>query len=117
MKEPSPIELIEAHQKRLDEAQIIPDDIPIMEIADRVVRGKLKLSQPQMRLLIEMMPYHSPKLTAVASAQFDSQSFAALLDRAIERSRQPLKLIEAQPVPTEHPASELNKGPMLRRRV
>jgi hypothetical protein len=30
-----PSELIEAHQKRIDDAQLIPDDIPLMEIADK----------------------------------------------------------------------------------
>jgi hypothetical protein len=34
----------------------ISDDIPLDEIADKVVRGKLKLSPPQMRLLIELLP-------------------------------------------------------------
>jgi hypothetical protein len=91
----------------------IPDDIPIMQLADMVVRGKMKLSQPQMRLLIELLPYHSPKLTAIASSVMDSKSFGALLDRAIERSQRPL-LIEAQP---EHPPVELKPMPRLRRRI
>src|SRR5262249_25601009 len=105
---------------------VIPDDIPLLELADSVVRGKLKLSQPQMRLLIELLPYHAPKLTAVATAALDGHSFADLLDRAIDRSecsKQPLpprKMIDItpQPVPVPHHASEL-KGPMarLRRRV
>jgi hypothetical protein len=105
------------------EPEAIPDDIPIMEIADRLVRGKLKLSQPQMRLLIELLPYHSPKLTAIASSVMDSSSFGALLDRAIERTQRPLKLIEAQPSPTaESPetiSSEVMQKPFsrLRRRI
>ena len=99
----------------------IPDDIPLEEIADRVVRGKLKLSPPQMRLLIELLPYYRPKLTAVATAALDGNSFGELLDRAIarqERAKQPPpKMIEGNAVEV-HPASEL-KGPMarLRRRV
>jgi len=28
----------------------IPDDIPLLELADSVVRGKMRLSPPQMRL-------------------------------------------------------------------
>src|SRR5262249_8733939 len=98
----------------------IPDDIPLEEIADRVVRGKLKLSPPQMRLLIELLPYYRPKLTAVATAALDGNSFGELLDRAIarqERAKQPPPLIEAKalPVPTV-PASAL-KRPFARRRV
>ena len=97
---------IEAQEMR----EAIPDHIPLMQIADMVVRGKLKLSQPQMRLLIELLPYHAPKLTAVATTSLDGGSFAALLDKAIERSRAPLKLIEAEPV-EQHPPEEM-KGPM-----
>jgi len=43
---------------------IIPDNIPLMQLADMVVRGKL--SPSQMRLPIELLPYHAPKPTAVA---------------------------------------------------
>jgi len=106
---------------RKQELAVIPDDIPLEEIADSVVRGKRTLTPPQMRLLIELLPYYRPKLTAVATAALDGNSFGELLDRAIarqERAKQPPPLIEAQPFPVPHPASEL-KGPMvrLRRRV
>jgi hypothetical protein len=48
------------------ELEPIPDDIPITELAEQVVRGKVKLSRSQMRMLIELLPYYAPKLTAVA---------------------------------------------------
>jgi hypothetical protein len=51
-------------------------DIPLLEFADSVVRGKMKLSPPQMRLLIELLPYHAPRLTAVATAELNGNSFA-----------------------------------------
>ena len=112
------LDQLEAQQRQ---SSVIPDDIPLLELADSVVRGKMELSPPQMRLLIELLPYHAPKLTAVATAALDGNSFGELLDRAIarvERSKQPPppKMIDVTPVP--HPASEL-KGPMarLRRRV
>jgi hypothetical protein len=95
----------------------IPDDVPLEDIANDVVRGKLKLTPPQMRLLIELLPYYRPKLTAVAHYQ---GSFAEALEQAIERRANrppPSLLIEAKPV-EPHPASEL-KGPFarLRRRI
>jgi hypothetical protein len=121
MKAPSPIEMIEAHQKRLDDAQLIPDDIPLMQLADMVVRGKMKLSQPQLRLLIELLPFHAPKLQAVANLQFN---FAIELDKKIlERSQRPLKLIEASPVSTNTEPSQVSTEVMkkpfvqMRRRV
>ena len=91
------------------------ENLHVCSLADRVIRGKLKLSPPQMRLLIELLPYHAPKLMAVGVMNGDS--FAAQLDRAIERNqRREMKLIDAKPVPVEpHPASEL-KGPMARLR-
>src|SRR5262249_48219123 len=87
--------------------EVIPDDIPLMELADKVVRGKLKLSPPQQRMLIEMLPYIAPKLSATAIASMDGQSFAEALDRCIERSGikplPPPKVIEAtvEQIPAE----------------
>ena len=96
----------------------IPDDISLLELADSVARGKRKLSPPQMRLLIELLPYHAPRLTAVATAELNGNSFAELLDRAIERSQKP-KMIEAKAVLVEPlPASELRRPfPRMRRRI
>ena len=58
-----------------------------MELADKVVRGKVKLAQQQLRMLIEMLPYIAPKLSATAIATMDGKTFAEALDRAIERSK------------------------------
>jgi hypothetical protein len=67
------------------------------------VRGKLKLGAQQMRLLIELLPYHAPKLMAVANVT--EGSFARMLDRAIEvRDENAMKLIEAKPEPVESEA-------------
>ncbi len=100
MKQLSPLEKIEAHQKRIDDAQTIPDDVPLLEIADSVVRGKRKLSQQQARMLIEMLPYTAPKLMAVAHF---SGNFAEQLDKAIEARS--MKLIEHEPVQKPEPVA------------
>jgi hypothetical protein len=104
--------------RQASDTEPIPDDISLMEIADRVVRGKLKLGQQQMRLLIELLPYQAPKLMAIAS-DTSGAGFAALLDRAIRRS-EGMKLIEgtvnSEPIngnSVEHDPSEL-KGPMAK---
>jgi hypothetical protein len=104
--------------------EVTSDDLPLPALADEVVRGKRTLSPPQMRLLIELLPYHLPKLTAVATTTMNNQSFAEMLDRAIARSapvRTPVKMIELKPVelPVEElPASELKKPfARMRRRV
>jgi hypothetical protein len=92
----------------------IPDDIPLEDIANGVVRGKLRLTPPQMRLLIELLPYYRPKLTAVAHYQ---GSFAEALEQAIERraNRPPPSLLIESKAVEPHPASEL-KGNFARLR-
>ena len=59
-----------------------------MELADKVVRGKVKLAQQQLRVLIEMLPYIAPKLSATAIATMDGKTFAEALNRA-KRSKSP----------------------------
>jgi hypothetical protein len=75
--------------------QTIPDDIPLLELADMAVRGKVKVSPPQQRMLIEMLPFVAPKLTAVAHLR-EADTFARL-EKCITRSnavRHQPKLIE-----------------------
>jgi hypothetical protein len=90
--------------------QVIPDDIPLMELADRVVRGKVQLSPQQQRMLIEMLPYIAPKLSATANVTVDG-SFAERLERAIERSQGPVRLNGSKTIEHEElvSASELKK--------
>src|SRR5215471_2693346 len=89
------LDQIEAEQRQstvCDEP--IPDNIPLAELAEQVVRGKVKLSPPQMRMLIELLPFHMPKLSAVAVGRLTGEDFASRLDRAVEASNR-AKLIEA----------------------
>ena len=78
----------------------IPDDVPILELAEQVVRGKRKLSREQMRMLIELLPYYAPKLTAIAVGTLNGQDFYTRLDRAVERSER-AKLIDARAIEVE----------------
>ncbi len=89
------LDRIEAQQ----EEQQIPDDIPLIELADMVVRGKVKLSPPQQRMLIEMLPYIAPKLSAIGFVR-EADTFASRLEKAIERSSG-AKLIEGRAEPTD----------------
>jgi hypothetical protein len=61
----------------------------------------------RLRAAIEAAPYRHPKLSAAAVGHFNGQSFAEMLDRCIERSKQPSlpapNTIEHEPLP----ASEL----------
>lgn len=94
------------------EDEVIPDDMDLWDVAVAVVRGKLMLSPQQMRVLIEMLPYLRPKLSATAIATMEGKSFAEMLERCIERSKQPPQLNG----PVEQlPREELQK-PMSRYR-
>jgi len=82
------------------EPEPIPDDIPILELAEQVVRGKRKLSREQMRMLIELLPYYEPKLTAIAVGALNGQDFYNRLERAILRSER-ARLIDGRVVEVE----------------
>ena len=68
----------------------------------------------RLRAAIEAAPYKHPKLSAHAIGHYDGKSFAEQLEKAIERSRQPVPMLNG-PAPPELPAEEL-KGPMARLR-
>ena len=78
------IDQIEAEQRQAL-SDPIPDDISITELAEDVVRGKRRLTQPQMRMLIELLPYYAPKLQAIADFRMrDERDFAVKLDRRLK---------------------------------
>ncbi len=54
----------------------------------------------RMRAAIECAPYEHPKLTAIATTTLNGNDFAAMLDRAIARSRNPPPMIEHRPSET-----------------
>lgn len=101
----SPIEVLLARKETVGD-EPIPDDISLSELAEQVVRGKVKLSPSQMRMLIELLPFHLPKLSAVAVGHLTGQDFASRLDKAIAASEKAkvVKMIEATAI--ENPDSE-----------
>ena len=81
-------------------ADPIPDNIPLPELAEQVVRGKVKLTPAQQRMLIELLPFYMPKLSAVGVGYMTNNTFAERLDRAIDRSNR-AKLIEGRVIEVE----------------
>jgi hypothetical protein len=51
-------------------------------------------------MLVELLRYYSPKLTAVAVGHLNAQDFYSRLDRAVERSER-AKLIEGHAIRDE----------------
>jgi hypothetical protein len=116
----TPAEQIEAHKRRL-EGQDIPEGIDPWDLLLGMIQGKYKLTPMQLKGIEIYLERVRPKLTAVAVGHLNSEGFAGLLDRAIERSK-PLKMIELKSEPTtdnnvQHPADELKKPFAKLRRV
>ena len=61
----------------------------------------------RLRAAIEAAPYRHPKLSAAAIGHFEGKTFAEALEKAIERSKQPVPLLNG-PV-QELPAEDLKK--------
>jgi hypothetical protein len=80
------LDQIEAEQRQSLGATDIPDNIPLPELAEQVVRGKVKLTPAQQRMLIELLPFYMPKLSSVAMGFLTANDFASRLERAVERS-------------------------------
>ncbi len=59
-----------------------------------IYKGRRQVDPVRMRAASIALPFEKPKLTAIATSSMDGASFAAMLDRAIERSKTPPKVIE-----------------------
>jgi len=94
---------------------MLPDDMTAKQALELEMRGRIKLTPSQFRAAKELLPYENPKLTAVAIGHMDQSSFAAALERAILRSKEPPPRAALMP-PVEHPASELKGNFPVRRR-
>ena len=94
----TPQDWFEEQQQKEATSDTIPDNIPILELAEQVVRGKVKLSPQQVRMLIELLPFYAPKLSAVAHGTLNGDDFASRLERSVARSDAArfMKLIEAK---------------------
>jgi hypothetical protein len=85
------------------ELQRLPEGITALPLLQMAYRGQVQLTPQQMRAAIGALPFEVPKLSATAITSMDEKSFAAQLDRAIERSKQvPMlngpKTIEHEPL-------------------
>ena len=61
---------------------------------------EVKLSPQQMRAMIELLPFHAPKLHSVGVGYLKGEDFPSRLDRAIEASNK-AKVIEARAINSE----------------
>ncbi len=91
------LEVLEAKQQQ---HSVIPKGVTAPELADMVMRGEVKLSPQQMRAMVELLPFHAPKLSSVGIGYLDASDFASRLERAINRSER-ARFIEGRAVEVE----------------
>jgi hypothetical protein len=91
------LELLEAKQQQ---PSVIPKGVTAPELADMVMRGEVKLSAQQMRAMVELLPFHAPKLSSVGVGFLNASDFASRLERAINRSNA-ARLIEGYAIRDE----------------
>jgi len=94
---------------------VLPKNISSHELLQMVYRGEIELSPQQFRAAKVCLPFEAAKLSAVGIAQMDQQSFAAALERCIQRSQQPPPPAALAP-PVQHSADELKRPFTMRRR-
>ena len=65
-----------------------------LSLLQKIYRSSSQPITRRMRAAMAALRHEHPKLTAMAIDSMDGASFAAMLDRAIERSKAPPKFIE-----------------------
>ena len=73
-----------------------------LSFLQKIYRSRAQPMSRRLRAAMAALPHEHPKLGIVATANLNGETFAAMLDRAIERSgkAEDIKQIEAAPTPT-----------------
>jgi hypothetical protein len=98
MTERSPMELMLAHQQRIDEMNGDGAGEPrsALDYLQDVYRGRRQADPQRMRAAALAIPFETPKLAVTTN--ISNENFAVMLDKAIARSRVPqLELLKAEP--------------------
>ena len=107
-------ELVDLSVRVVEELeQSLPEGTTARQFLQMVMRGEIDPPPKQINAAKVLIEYEEPKLSAVAVGHMDGTSFAAALERCIERSKQPPPPA-ALPAP-QHSADEV-KGPFVVRR-
>jgi hypothetical protein len=112
MTERSPMELMLAHQQRIDEmnGDSQPEPRSALDYLQDVYRGRRSADPWRMRAAMAALPFETPKLAVTTN--ISNENFSAMLDKAIARSREPPRQIEHRADETVEPVKWT--GPMPR---
>jgi hypothetical protein len=84
-----------------------PEGDTSLQLLQTVYRDRKQPLNVRVRCAVEALAHEYPRVSAVAISHMDGNDFATALDRAIERSKQPVPLLNGSV--EELPASELKK--------
>jgi len=95
----------------------VAPDATSLDLLQAVYRCPALPLPTRMRAAGMALPFEHPKLAVAAMLHYDGD-FADRLDRALERSAQPMKVIEAKPVEPQVTPAQMNAPfATLRRRA
>ena len=84
-----------------------------LEYLQAIYRNPSEPDGRRMRAAMAALPFESPKLAVMATSNLSGEDFASMLERAIQRSREPQRVIEHRPGETKEPVQW--SGPIGRR--
>ena len=102
---------VEAALAELEEELIAPEGETSLLLLQAIYKDKKQPLNVRVRCAIEALRFEVPKFSATAIATMDGKPFAEALERAIERSKSPVPLLNG-PAP-ELPAEELKTNGAL----
>jgi hypothetical protein len=106
--------VVEEERPATKAVEVVVEDGPegrsSLELLQTIYRDRTLPLNVRVRAAVEALPFENPKLSATAITTMDGKSFAAALERAIERSKKPTP----PPVPLDRPLITDHGGPMSR---
>ena len=112
--DPKNLEVVEDEPKKVEEG---PEGETSLQLLQNVYRNRKQPFNVRVRCAVEALAHEYPRVSAVAVSHLNGQDFASALERAIQRSRQPLPLSAPKTIEHDLPVSaEEMKRPFSRYR-
>ena len=112
--DPKNLEVVEDEPKKVEDG---PEGETSLQLLQNVYRNRKQPLNVRVRCAVEALAHEYPRVSAVAVSHINGNDFASALERAIQRSRQPLPLPAPKTIEHDPPVSaEEMKRPFSRYR-